>query len=123
MNGYKPIEREVKPRFKVGDEVILTNDFGEEKLVKVTKVEEYNSKAYMYWIGETWFGDGQNARLVQTEEEMVGIETKGWHECDSFWVEALADAVRDGLTIRYELRGEVVDWLKSLKQRIWNDYD
>ena len=76
MNGYKPIEREVKPRFKVGDEVILTNDFGEEKLVKVTKVEEYNSKAYMYWIGETWFGDGQNARLVQTEqreiEEIIG---------------------------------------------------
>lgn len=97
MKEYKTIEREVKPRFKVGDEVILTNDYGQEKQDKVTKVEKLNDKAYMYWIGETWFGDGQNARLVPTEEEMDYFEKLKQLPC-----EAVKESGR--LTGNYALR-------------------
>lgn len=41
-----------------------------------------------------------------------------WTEGDAFYTNALISLVKDGGTIRMELRNEFVDWLKSLKLRI-----
>jgi hypothetical protein len=41
-----------------------------------------------------------------------------WSEEDAFWIKALTGTVKDGGSIRNELRGELVKWLESLRQRI-----
>ena len=67
----------------------------------------------MHEAGYEWDAD---------KKELKGLEKQApktkWSEEDAFRTKTLTETVIGGGSIRFEMRNEYVDWLKSLKQRL-----
>lgn len=64
--GKKPVDK-VKPKFKVGDWIML------DRPVLITKVEDMPYNTHQYWTSDgTWFGDATKAKLWTIQDAKDG---------------------------------------------------